>query len=185
MSEALEEHRAAIYARALRWLKDAAEAEDLTQEALLRAHGRIDRLEDPKAALAWLLRITDRVCLDRLRRRDPLQTRTAEAESEAIDMPDTAPTGLQMAEREEMSVCTQQYLERLSPSHRRVLWLHDVEGRSAKEIASALRISEGAAKIRLHRARQNLRALLERACRFSPDERGVLVCEPKSSAEAE
>ena len=50
----------------------------------------------------------------------------------------------------------------------------------AKEIARLLGISEGAAKIRLHRAREKLRALLKGACRFSTDERGVFVCEPKT-----
>ena len=61
IEELAERHRAAVYRRVLRWTADASEAEDLTQETLLRAHRRIGSLEDPKAALAWLLRIADRV----------------------------------------------------------------------------------------------------------------------------
>lgn len=179
IEELAEKHRAAVYRRVLRWTGDAAEAEDLTQETLLRAHSGIGRLEDPKAALAWLLRIADRVSTDRLRRRDPLRSRAHGGEPEELSLPDPGPTVLQMAEQEEMSACTRTYLDRLKPGHRQVLWLSDVEGRSAKEVALLLGISEGATKIRLHRARQRLRALLSGACRFSTDERGVFVCEPK------
>lgn len=175
--ELLQRHRSAVYARALRWVGEPAEAEDLTQEALLRAHARVGSLEDPQALLAWLLRIADRVCLDRLRRRDPLRDRSPEPAGP--ELPGEEPSGLLMAEQREMSRCTRTYLDRLSPSHRRVLILRDVEGRSTREVAATLGISEGAAKIRLHRARENLRALLEDACRFSRDERGVLVCEPE------
>ncbi|MBI5445072.1 MAG: RNA polymerase sigma factor [Deltaproteobacteria bacterium] len=184
IEELAERHRAAVYGRVLRWATDASEAEDLTQETLLRAHKHIGSLEDPQAALAWLLRIADRVSIDRLRRRDPLRFRADEGEPEALQLPDPAPTVLQMAEQEEMSACTQKYLDRLNPGHRQVLWLSDAEGRSAKEIAQLLGISEGAAKIRLHRARENLRALLKGACQFSTDERGVLVCDPKTGPSA-
>lgn len=184
IEEIVQQHRAAVYGRVLRWTADVAEAEDLTQETLLRAHSSIGTLEDPKAVLAWLLRIADRVSIDRLRRRDPLRSRSDESESEALQIPDPAPTVLQMAEQEEMSTCTQKYLDRLNPGHRKILWLSDVEGRSAKEIAQLLGISEGAAKIRLHRARENLRLLLKGACQFSTDERGVFVCEPKTGTSA-
>jgi RNA polymerase sigma-70 factor (ECF subfamily) len=50
---------------------------------------------------------------------------------------------------------------------------------SQQEIADVLGIEVGAVKVRLHRARQKLRALLEEACSFEQDERNVLVCEPK------
>ncbi len=170
-------HRATVYRRVLRRTGDPVEAEDLTQEVMLRAHTGIGKLKDPKAALAWLLRITDRVCIDRSRRKElPLLEKQATG---ALEPEDRTPTGLQMAQQNEMSACTRLYVDRLSPNYRRVLLLHDVEGRSAKEIAAALGISEGAAKIRLHRAREKLRELLNRACWFSRDERDVFVCEPK------
>lgn len=177
----VENYRAAIYARLLRRVGDAGEAEDLTQETLVRAHRGIETLRDREAALAWLLRIADRVALDRLRQRDPLRDRSDEKDPAETECPALSPSGLQMAEQGEMSACTRRYVEQLSPSHRRVLLLHDVEGMSAKEIAAELGVSEGAAKIRLHRARENLRRLLEGACRFSRDERDVFICEPKGS----
>jgi RNA polymerase sigma-70 factor (ECF subfamily) len=177
--EFLERHRAAIFARVRGWTVNDAEAEDLTQETLLRAHRGRHTLEDRQAALAWVLRIADRVRIDRFRRRDPLNKATLELEG--IGLRDDAPTGFQMAAQNEMSACTRNYVEMLKPSQRRVLHLHDVEGRDLVEIAAALGVSEGAAKIRLHRARKKLKTLLDGACRFSHDERGVFVCEPKNS----
>jgi DNA-directed RNA polymerase specialized sigma24 family protein len=61
-----------------------------------------------------------------------------------------------------------------------VILLHDAHGLTITEIADLLGISAANAKIRLHRARLKLKTCLENACAFSYDERGVLVCEPKS-----
>ena len=153
---------------------------DLVQETLLTAYSHRAELREPQAALAWLLRIADRLCLDQLRRKDT--PKTVEPGESVEDMPDSSPTGLVMAERHEMSECTRKYVDRLAPSHRQVLDLHDVEGFSAKEIAARLGISEGAAKARLNRARESLKGQLLMACSFSRDDRGVFVCEPKTSS---
>ena len=61
-----------------------------------------------------------------------------------------------------------------------MILLHDVEGLTNPEIAELLGASVPAVKIRLHRARNRLRDALAGACSFSTDERGVLVCDPKS-----
>ncbi len=79
-----------------------------------------------------------------------------------------------------MSACVQDYLAELSDSYRAVILLHDAEGLTNPEIAEMLGVSVATVKIRLHRARAKLRAALARACSFSTDERGVLVCDPKS-----
>jgi len=84
-----------------------------------------------------------------------------------------------MIEQKQMSACVQQYLQSLSDSYRAAILLHDVEGLSNPEIAKMLGCSLATVKIRLHRARTRLRMALDRACDFSCDDRGVLVCEPK------
>lgn len=175
--ELLEHHRPAILARALRLAGSSADAEDLTQETLLRAHKSFGELEDEKASLGWMLRILTRVHIDRMRRGDPLKAQTVDLES--VELADPGPSGFVVVRAAEMSSCTRRYLDRLKPGDRRILELHDVEGYTAAEIASQLGISVGAAKIRLHRARMKLKTMLDEACRFSRDERGVFVCEPK------
>jgi RNA polymerase sigma-70 factor (ECF subfamily) len=84
-----------------------------------------------------------------------------------------------MIECAEMSECVRQYFDALPDSYRSVIILHDLEGLTNIEIASLLGISLDAAKIRLHRARNRLRAMLVDECDFHVDERGILVCERK------
>ena len=78
-----------------------------------------------------------------------------------------------------MSACVRQYLADLSDSYRAVILLHDESGMTNPEIAEMLGLSLPTVKIRLHRARERLRAALREACSFSAENRGTLVCEPK------
>ena len=78
-----------------------------------------------------------------------------------------------------MSACVQAYVGELSDSYRAVLLMHDVQGLTSREIAELLGDSTGGVKIRLHRARRQLQAVLESGCEFSQNERGTLVCDPK------
>lgn len=171
------------YARILRYVRglvrDANEAEDLTQETFLRAYGRQGELRDPAAALAWLYSIATHACLDRLRQRSRRMPRESGLDPEVLSPPDPAPTAVRRAEQEEMSACVQDYVGELSDSYRAVLFLHDVNGLTCREIAELLDDTPGAVKIRLHRARKQLQAALEGGCVFSEDECGTLVCDPK------
>jgi RNA polymerase sigma-70 factor (ECF subfamily) len=83
-------------------------------------------------------------------------------------------------EQDEMSGCVQQYVAQLSDQYRAVILLHDTQGLTNPEIAEMLDLSLATVKIRLHRARKRLRETLDRACSFSHDDRGVLICEPKA-----
>ena len=82
-------------------------------------------------------------------------------------------------ERGEMSACVREKVDQLPESDRSVILLYDISGLSHEEIAGVLDIDVGAVRVRLHRARKKLRALLESACSFGYDERNVLVCDPK------
>jgi hypothetical protein len=88
-------------------------------------------------------------------------------------------------ERSEMSECVQEHLETLPDDYRTVIFLHDVYELSNPEIAQLLDCSVATAKIRLHRARVRLRGVLNAACTFEIDERGVMVCDPVSSPTCE
>jgi RNA polymerase sigma-70 factor (ECF subfamily) len=174
----LAEHRPAIRRYVIGLVRDPAEADDLTQETFLRAHRSRESLRDPDAALPWLYGLATNACVDRLRRRARRAPRESGLDPEAVAPPDPSPGAALQAEREEMSTCVQAYVGKLSDSYRAVLFLHDVNGLSAREIGELLGDSTGAVKIRLHRARGKLRAALESGCDFSTDERGTLVCEP-------
>ena len=166
------------YVRGL--LRDPVDADDATQETFLRAYRERGSLRDPEAVAPWLYRIATRVCLDRLRERGRRRRRESTVDSDAEFRPDLELSAEQGVEQGEMSACVQTYVEDLRDSYRAALLLHDVHGLSCPEIAALLGDSPGAVKIRLHRARGRLRDALRTGCAFSYDERGALVCDPKS-----
>ena len=179
--------REPIYRYVLSMVRDAAEAEDLTQETFLRAHAKLPTLDDPAKLSPWLYRIATNVSYDRFRQasyrnRPQSLDGTADGDSGASRteaVADPAPRLDKVMEQKEMSTCVQQYLEGLSDSYRAVILLHDVEGLTNPEIADMLGASLATVKIRLHRAREKLRAALSEGCLFTFDELGVFVCEPK------
>lgn len=174
----------AYYDRINRYLqsmvRDPAEAEDLTQETFLRSFRERESLREPGAALGWLYRIATHVALDRLRRRARRAPLEADTDLDQLEVPESdRPTLQQTVERDEMSGCVQRYLNRLSDSYRAVILLHDTQELTDPEIAQLLGESLATIKIRLHRARRQLRTLLGAGCAFSRDERSVLICESK------
>lgn len=161
-------------------VRDDAEAEDLTQEAFLRAHRQHAQLRDPKAEVAWLYRIATHVTVDRMRersRRQELVPSTALEPENPREPADEGPALQQVIEQGEMTACVQSYIVGLPDTYRSVLLLSDVHEMSGPEIARMLGVSLPTVKIRLHRARQKLRAALQVACAFERDARNVLVCE--------
>lgn len=78
-----------------------------------------------------------------------------------------------------MSDCVREFVDRLPPEYRTVIVLKEVEGLTNREIADILEISVDASKIRLHRARAQLKQLLSDGCEFYIDERSVLACDRK------
>lgn len=170
-----------IFRYIMSMVRDASEAEDLTQETFLRAYRGRDSLRNAGAQTAWLYRIATNVCLDRLRQYARRGPRESETDLDQMDVaePDT-PSLQKIIERDEMSTCVQGYLNRLPDSYRAVILLHDMHELSSPEIAQLLGDSLSAVKIRLHRARAKLRSALQAGCEFSYDERSVLTCESKS-----
>jgi RNA polymerase sigma-70 factor (ECF subfamily) len=179
-SNELEQYRGAV-TRYIRYLvRGASEAEDLAQEALIRAHRQRDTLRDPAALESWLYQIATHVSIDRMRQRARAMARHVEEPVEDLPIPDSArPSALAVIQQLEMSECIQRYVALLPHTYKAVLLLCDVDGLSAPEAAALLELPLTTVKMRLHRARQKMQAALQRACEFERDERGVFVCEPK------
>src|SRR5512135_2941048 len=101
----------AHYAQILRYVRsvvrDADEAQDLTQETFLRAYRARDSLRDPDAMLPWLYSVATHVCLDRLRQRTRQARAQSDLDPEAVSPPDPAPSPGLAAEQEDMSTCVE------------------------------------------------------------------------------
>ena len=133
-------------------LRNTPDAEEVAQEALLRAYRRFDRLRDPRQFRGWLARISFRLALDRLksaRRRELRETRWA-AE------PPPAATAEQLAASGEFRERLEQALDELPGRLRIVLLLAAMEGHSLDEVAALLGIPSGTVKSRLFKARKKL-----------------------------
>lgn len=189
-AEVFAAHNERIRRYILGMVHSPAEADDLTQEVFIQVHRRLDSLRDPDAVVVWLYRIATRVAYDSFRksRREP-QTEALDDGNAVERIPDDESAGAarldRVVERSEMSACVRAYLEDLSPEYRQVIVLHDLEELSNPEIAERLGASLDTVKIRLHRARRKLQAVLETQCDFSIDDQGVFVCEQAEVAPAE
>ena len=160
-------------------MRDAAEAEDLTQETFLRAHCRQEALRDPKASRGWLYRIATNVCLDRLRQRTRQATIFQDELQHGRPAAQETPSVQEQAERAETSACVQRCLDYLSDRYRVVILLYEAHGLTAPEIADLLGVSVATVKIRLHRARRRLQEVMEIGCMVSEGNAGVPCCEAR------
>ncbi len=152
-------------------------AEDLSQETFLTVKEKVNGLRDDSKLKAWVFRIARNRCLDYFRSQ-AIQKVKGEARDhieEAIEL--AARVGL---EQHEMSRCVQDRILQVPEPLRAALVLFDTMEMSHREIADILEISVGNVKVRLHRARKALKAILERDCDFEHDERNVMVCLPKA-----
>jgi RNA polymerase sigma-70 factor (ECF subfamily) len=183
LDASLERYRARIHRHVRSLVRDPGDAEDLTQETLLRAHAQLASLREPAALGVWLYRIATRLCHDHLRRVErPLpadEGAAGEPDRPEERVPDDGPGLDQLADHAAMSACGERLLDTLPDAYRAVLLLHDLQGLTSVEIARLTRTTPGSVKIRLHRARQRFREALERECELYRDERGVLLGSPK------
>jgi RNA polymerase sigma-70 factor (ECF subfamily) len=135
-------------------LRNTADAEDVAQEALLRAYRKFDRLRDRNRFRAWLARITFRLALDRLRsgkRRELRDTLWSQPEHQP-----RAATAEDLAASSEFQAHLDNALAELPEKLRLVLLLAAMEGHTIDEIASMLGISTGTVKSRIFYARRQL-----------------------------
>jgi len=155
-------HKRRVYSLCLRMTANAAEAEDLTQEAFLQLFRKIGTFRGESAFSTWLHRMAVNVVLMRLRKKGlpvvPLDD-TMETEEESPRKEPGAPDS-----RLEGSVdrlLLQRVVDGLPPGYRRIFVLHDVEGYEHNEIADMVGCSIGNSKSQLHKARMKLRELLK------------------------
>ncbi len=165
-AECIEQHSPGVYRVALRLTGNEAEAEDVVQETFLSAFKAIDKFESRSGLATWLYRIAHNAALMRLRRVKPDQVSVDDEEQfgEGLLVPAQLHDWCCLPERDFESSEARVELERaikdLPEKLRAVFVLRELEGLSTEETAEALDISIDAAKVRLHRARLQLRERL-------------------------
>ncbi len=162
----VDENKRSVYGLCLRLLSDPEEAKDAAQEAFTRAYASLESYDLEQAFAPWVLRIARNHCLDLLRRRLPARARVElDAEEEDGRHHELADTTSEPADEAIQKAQTRVALERavaaLPPNYREVVHLFHVEQLSYKEIAATMGIPLGTVMTWLHRARAQLRTLLE------------------------
>jgi len=135
-------------------LRNAADAEDVAQDALLRAYRRFHQLRDPARFRSWIVRISFRLALDRWR-----SARRRELRETAWSLPErrpAPPTVEEIAVSSEFQARLERALEELPDKFRLVLTLSAIQGHKLEEVSRLLEIPMGTVKSRLFFARKHL-----------------------------
>lgn len=157
-----------VYATAITVLKNPADAEEVAQEAILKAFAGLANFRGDSKFSTWLLQITYNEAKIRLRKArryvhesiEMKATNTKGGEFWPKDFADWRPIPSEVLEEEEVRELVYEAINSLEPMYREVLVLRDVELLSIKETMTILGISEGSVKTRLRRARLQLRDAL-------------------------
>jgi len=163
-------HEQRVYSLAMRMLRQAEDAEDVTQETFLSALENLDGFRGEASFSTWLLRIASHAALKVIRKRKGLEMASLEAATETSEQYDSVPhpefiadwrqSPEQLVHQNEIRRLLDDALSRLDEKHRLVFLLRDVEGLSIRETAEAVGLSETNTKVRLLRARLQLREQL-------------------------
>ncbi len=172
------EHR--VFSLAMRMLRQEQDAEDVTQQTFLSALEHLNGFRAEASFATWMLRIATHAALKVIRKRKGLKTISLEEATEGSDQVDSIPhpefiadwrqSPEQLVQKHEIQRLLDEALARLDEKHRLVFLLRDVERLSVKEAAEALGLSEANIKVRLLRARLQLREQLTRSL-GDPDKR--------------
>jgi RNA polymerase sigma-70 factor (ECF subfamily) len=165
-----DRHRTLVYRFAYQMTSRRDDAEDVVQEAFVRAYQNLHRYRDEAKFTTWLLRIVTNLCTDQARMS---QRRLALEQQEASGALDWMTSGdiedpVHNLEADRRKIALRRALNALPPHHKAVIVLRDIEEREYPDMAAILGCTVGGAKLRVLRAR---RALKERIAPLLGEER--------------
>ena len=150
-----------VYVMALSFLKNEADAEDIAQEAFLKAFRNLSNFRGDSKFGTWLISITLNEARTRLRQQKVVHLESLDAPDDSNEETRVSPAVLrdwreipsETLERKEIRDMLKTAVDSLPPAYREIFLLRDVEELSIAETAEVLKINTGLVKVRLHRAR--------------------------------
>ena len=159
----ISQHLRRIFLLIYRIVGNVADAQDLTQEAFIKALQRQDQLKDIEKAAHWLSRIASNTAIDFLRRNGKVNFCEIDSLLEPLSEPSESPE--QAVLRSERQAYLEQGLTVLTERERTALLLRDVEGMPAEEVASQMNCSKATVRSHIANARIKFRRYIERSRR--------------------
>jgi len=171
------------------------EAEDLSQEVFIKVDSGLKNFRGESKLSTWIYRIATNTAVDRMRNpsfkykvnegilSEPEQKDYIDTEDKDLFTGERAESTDQQFVRKEMNSCIRNHIENLQENYRSVVILSELEGLKNKEIAEILNLSLDTVKIRLHRARAQLKKKLESNCSFYQNEQNELSCDLRNEYE--
>lgn len=152
-----------VYSLAFRLLNSVEDAEDVAQDTFSQAFKALGSFRGTAKFYTWLFRITYNLAISQRRKRKPALSLNIQTDSQGeITLPSDDASPMKNMEDEEDKSLMDKALGMLSLDHRAGLVLKEIEGFSYEEIALSLGVPVGTVRSRLHRARLELRAILEK-----------------------
>lgn len=158
-------YQSKVFAICFRMIGNRHEAEDIAQEAFIRAYVNIHSFDNKRKFSTWLYRIATNLTIDRIRKKKPDFYLDAQVQgTEGLDLYAQIPADQALPEEEVESIEIQSYIQQeimnLPAKYRSVIALRFVDELSLIEISEILEIPVGTVKTRIHRGREALRKRL-------------------------
>ena len=144
----------ALYRLALRITLNSAEAEDIVQDTLIKVWNKRESWAEIDSIEAFSMTICRNLALDRIDRRG---SHNASIDEQGIDSQDSAATPLEQTQQRDSVALVRQIIDSLPVNQRMCIQLRDFEGKTYKEIAVALDMTDEQVKINIFRARQTIK----------------------------
>lgn len=168
--ELVRRYQRPVFSLIYRMVRDREAAEDLAQETFIKVLNAIDTYRPEHKFSSWIFKIANNAAIDHLRRREPAVL-SLEGAPDAVSIERREATALQVSDRgespldeleaRELGSHIESAIARLRPEYRACILLRHVEGRAYEEIAIILGLPLGTVKTYIHRARAELRDILE------------------------
>ncbi|HOS92806.1 MAG TPA: sigma-70 family RNA polymerase sigma factor [Armatimonadota bacterium] len=160
----VDRHRQRVFGVAYRMLGDVEAANDVAQEAFVRAFERLESFRSSGSFVAWLVSIASNLCIDiqRRSRRTPMSLDVMQ-EEKGYDPADPRQAAIEhRLGTDEAADAIHQALEKLPAAQRLAITLRHIEGLGYEEIGQAMGVPVGTAKTHVHRGRERLARMLHR-----------------------
>jgi len=157
----LKKYKRPVFSLVYRMVRQREEAEELASEAFFKAFRALPGFDPAQPFSSWIFKIASNLSIDWLRKRR-LETSSLDEEDSVWEVPDERPTAEDVLEKKQTMQVVEDAIGKLAPDYRVVVLLRHQEERSYEEIADILGLPLGTVKIRLFRAREELKKRLGR-----------------------